>query len=78
MLIKMGNFWKSLIIIGVISIVVLVGWEVFQITTGGRSSFNLSVVNVNRPNLFSESLKKHLEDDPQRNSFVPDSERIIR
>lgn len=61
----MGNTWKILIVIGVASLLAVVGWEFFQIASGGRTSFSLSVNEMNRSNLISDSVETHLRNDPE-------------
>lgn len=66
----MTKAWKIIIAIGVVSLVAVVLWEFYQVTSGGRSTFSLSITSMERANLFSEQLKEHLENDPDFRSFA--------
>lgn len=61
----MGNTWRILIVIGVVSLLAVVGWEFFQIASGGRTSFSLTVNEMNRSNLISDSVESHIRNDTE-------------
>lgn len=66
----MNTTWKRLLIIGTIILLLVIGWEVFQIASGGKTSFNLTVLEMGRSNIFSPNLERHLTTDPEYQKFV--------
>lgn len=66
----MTRAWKILIAAGIISLVAIVLWEFYQVTSGGRTTFSLTVVEMGRSNLLSPGLEEHLETDPDFETFV--------
>ena len=69
----MNKTWKLLIAIGVVFLLVVIGWEIFQVVSGGRSNFDLSVIEMDRSNLFTENIEKHLTSDRNYQDFIPTS-----
>jgi hypothetical protein len=65
----MNSAWKSLIAIGIISLIIVVGWEIFQISTGGRSEFSLTVNEMRSSRLFTNELEQKLINSRGYGSF---------
>jgi hypothetical protein len=66
----MNNSWKYLIIIGIVSLLAVIGWEAYQIATGGRVKFALTVLPMERDYILSPALYELLEKDP---NYIPES-----
>jgi len=63
----MSRSWMTLVIIGVIAVIVLVGWDVVLTFTGNKSTFNYNIVPMNN-SLFG-NLEAHLKADPKFTQF---------
>lgn len=57
---SLNKSWLYLILIGVLALVFTLGWEVYQISTGSRSKFELTINPITNPNLISPGLEEHL------------------
>ena len=66
----MTKAWKIIIAIAVVSLLAVVLWEFYQVASGGRTTFSLSVTPMGRNNLFSTNLQDHLENDLDYKSFI--------
>lgn len=57
---NLDGYWKILIVIGVIFLVVVIGWEYYQVQSGNRTSFQVTVNEMPRQNLLSPEIINHL------------------
>lgn len=57
----MNKYWKYLVYLGIFSLLALIAWELFQTADGGRSDFNIVVVEMPREVLITKRLEGHLE-----------------
>jgi hypothetical protein len=77
----MNKSWSILIIFGIIFLIVAVGWEILQVSSGVRSTIDTTVVEYTKDKLISKKLEDHLTSDPNfvsakvedTNSVNPDS-----
>ncbi len=60
----MNKTWILLIVLGVVFLVVAVGWEVYQSVSGNRSTINTEIVEYSRNTLLSPKLENFLNTDP--------------
>jgi hypothetical protein len=60
---SLNTAWKFLVYLGIFSLIAVIGWEVYQITTGGRAEFTLVVVEMPKSVLFTKNLEDHLNND---------------
>lgn len=56
--------WLYLIYIGVATLVAVVGWEIYQIVTDGRSEFTYTVNTLPSTKLLSPEVEEHILTDP--------------
>lgn len=61
----MNKSWLTLIIMGMIFLAAVIGWEAYQNFSGARSNIDLTIVEYQRDSLFSPRLEKHLTSDPR-------------
>jgi hypothetical protein len=66
----MTRAWKTIIAIGILALIAIVLWEFYQVSSGGRSTFSLSITPMVRDNLFSTQLKEKFENDQEFRSFA--------
>jgi hypothetical protein len=72
---NLNRYWIILIIVGVIALIAVVGWDVYQITTGNRSEVNYTVIGFEEDSLLPESLETHLKESSLYGEFVPTTEK---
>lgn len=70
----MNKSWLTLMGIGMIVLVVAVGWELYQNVSGNRSNISVTVVDFQRNTLFSPVVEKHLSNDPNFLQFDQQSQ----
>lgn len=61
----MNKSWLTLIIMGLVFLAAVIGWEAYQNFSGSRSNIDLTIVEYQRDSLFSPRLEKHLTSDPR-------------
>lgn len=59
----MNKSWLALIIIGVLFLLGVIGWEAYQNLSGARSNINIALIEYQRETLFSPGLEAHLNSD---------------
>ena len=57
----MNRSWIALVAIGVIAVVIIVGWDVIMTVTGNKSDFAYNIVPIN--NALFGNLENHLQTD---------------
>ncbi len=57
----MNSAWRNLLIIGIITLLLTVGWEIYQAGDGGREEFNPFVNPIENTVLFPASLETHIQ-----------------
>ncbi len=72
----MNSAWRNLLIIGIITLILTVGWEVYQAGDGGREEFNPFVNPIENTVLFPASLETHIQNG-QVNLIQDSSDFII-
>lgn len=60
---NLNSSWKLLIYVGVFFLILVIGWEIYEVSTGGRSDFSLVVVDMPKTTLFTKNLEDHLSND---------------
>lgn len=60
---NLNTAWKYLIFLGIGFLVAVIGWEIYQVSTGGRTDFNVIVVDMPKTILFPKNLEDHLNND---------------
>lgn len=61
----MNKLFIYLLVIGGLILFVLGGWEVLQITTGGKVETSQTVIDLPQTTLFPENVEQHLISDPE-------------
>ena len=64
----MNKTWLNLIVLGVIFLVLAIGWEIYQDSAGYRSKIDTTLTEYSQSNLINPSLEKHILSDPNFNS----------
>ncbi len=66
----MNKLFMYLVGTGVLILVLIVGWEVLQISSGLRSTVNQTVIPMPRSTIFPENVKTFLENKKIENSGI--------
>ena len=61
---NLSKSWLYLIFIGVGLLVIATVWEIYQIASGNRATFNVSVVPMENTKIFIPKLEEHIKNDP--------------
>ena len=56
----LDKYWKILIVLGIVFLAAAIGWEIYQIRSGNRDDFTLTVNEMPRQNLLSPEIINHL------------------
>lgn len=59
-----------LIIIAVLTLVALIGWEYYQIASGARSQVDTTVIKLDRDTLFTSNVESFIESKSLVNSGI--------
>ncbi len=66
----MNKLFVYLIIIGVLILLLVSGWEVYQISSGARSTGEITVIEISNDTLIPSALENHLKQDPDYSKFI--------
>ena len=66
----MNKLFLYLLVIGLVILVVVASWEVFQVTSGAKSTGDFVVVEIPNTVLVPPLLEDHLEADPGYIEFL--------
>jgi len=70
----MNKLFLYLIVIGILTLVLVALWEIFQITSGAKSTGELTVVEIPYSQLMTQPLENHLKQDPDYSKFIVNSQ----
>lgn len=60
----MNKSWIILIILGILFLSAVIGWEAYQNFSGARSNIDTTLVEYQRESLISPKLENHIKLDP--------------
>ena len=66
----MNKLFLYLVGVGVLILLLIIGWEVLQIATGLTSKVNQTVIEMPRDKIFPENVEKFLEEKKLINSGI--------
>lgn len=66
----MNKLFMYLLVIGLVILVIVAAWEIYQVSSGAKSTGSLTVVEISNPVLIPEALEDHLKEDPDYSTFL--------
>jgi hypothetical protein len=57
----MNRTWKYLMYLGIIFLVVVVAWDFYEASIGGRAEFSFTLIDMPRSKVFNPALEKHMD-----------------
>lgn len=72
----MNKLFLYLLIIGLVILTLVATWEIYQVSSGAKSTGSLTVVEIPNKTLLSPVLEEHLKTDPDYAKFLSNGSLI--
>jgi hypothetical protein len=73
---SLNRYWIILMLIGIGMLLIVAGWEVYQIASGNRSEVNVTVSELENNTLIPKNLEQHFLTDPDFTNISDNDESV--